>query len=215
MSETREANYKGVFDNSIGFGERPAVIVIDFIKVYTTQGAAFFGQGVVDAVEATVGLLTAARAARVPIIYTKVLYHPSGMDGGLFVKKVPALRKLVAGEPLAEIDTRIPPAPEDLVIVKNYPSCFFGTSLASTLAGLSIDTLVPAGVTINSARVARITAGSAMPPQPWDNGARRQISDCSEQAAMDETRQALCQCTRSNPYRTTAAGRPAEHSCSA
>ena len=76
-----------------------------------------------------------------PIIYTKVLYHPSGMDGGLFVKKVPALRKLVAGEPLAEIDTGIPPAPEDLVIVKNYPSCFFGTSLASTLAGLSIDTL--------------------------------------------------------------------------
>ena len=134
MSETREANYKGVFDNSIGFGERPAVIVIDFIKAYTTQGAAFFGQGVVDAVEATVGLLTAARAARVPIIYTKVLYHPSGMDGGLFVKKVPALRKLVAGEPLAEIDTRSPPAPEDLVIVKNYPSCFFGTSLASTLA---------------------------------------------------------------------------------
>ena len=159
MSETREANYKGVFDNSIGFGERPAVIVIDFIKAYTTQGAAFFGQGVVDAVEATVELLTAARAARVPIIYTKVLYHPSGMDGGLFVKKVPALRKLVAGEPLAEIDTRIPPAPEDLVIVKNYPSCFFGTSLASTLAGLSIDTLVITGCsTSGCVRAAAIDA---------------------------------------------------------
>ena len=83
MSQTREANYKGVFDGRIGFGERPCVLVIDFIKAYTTKTAAFFGQGVVDAVDATVDLLAAAREVRVPIIYTKVLYHPSGMDGGL------------------------------------------------------------------------------------------------------------------------------------
>jgi maleamate amidohydrolase len=159
MSQTRESNYKGVFDSRIGFGERPAVLVIDFIKAYTTPGAAFFGQGVVDGVEATVGLLAAARAAKVPIIYTKVLYHPSGMDGGLFVKKVPALRTLIAGEPLAEIDPRISPAPEDLVIVKNYPSCFFGTSLASTLTGLGVDTLVLTGCsTSGCVRAAAIDA---------------------------------------------------------
>lgn len=80
-----------------------------------------------------------------PIIYTKVLYHPSGQDGGLFVKKVPALRKLVPGEPLAEIHPRIAPAPEDLVVVKNYPSCFFGTSLVSTLVSQKIDTIVLIG----------------------------------------------------------------------
>lgn len=145
MSVSREENYKGVFDSRIGFGARPCVIVIDFIEAYTSKQAAFFGQGVVDAVEQTVGLLAEARAAKVPIIYTKVLYHPSGVDGGLFVKKVPALRTLVAGEPLAEIDHRIPPAPDDLVIVKNYPSCFFGTTLASTLAGLGVDTLILTG----------------------------------------------------------------------
>jgi maleamate amidohydrolase len=132
MSENREQNYEGVFDTSIGFGKRPAVIVIDFIKAYTTKGTPFFGQGIVDAVEHSVPLLAAARRAKVPIIYTKVLYHPSGMDGGLFVKKVPALRALVDGEPLAEIDPKITPQSEDLVIIKNYPSCFFGTSLQST-----------------------------------------------------------------------------------
>lgn len=159
MSETRETNYKGVFDSRLGFGTRPCVLVIDFIEAYTTKGAPFFGQGVVDAVDATVGLLSAARSAKVPIIYTKVLYHPSGMDGGLFVKKVPALRMLVAGEPLAEIDRRIPPAPEDLVIVKNYPSCFFGTSLASTLAGLGTDTLILTGCsTSGCVRAAAIDA---------------------------------------------------------
>src|SRR5919206_4302032 len=104
MTETREANYKGVFDSRLGFGEKPAVVVIDFILAYTTPGSPFFGEGVVSAVRESVDLLGAARAVRLPIIYTKVLYHPSGMDGGLFVKKVPALRKLVPGEPLAEID---------------------------------------------------------------------------------------------------------------
>lgn len=159
MSESRETNYQGVFDNRLGFGEKPCVLVIDFIRAYTTRGAAFFGQGVVDAVEATVGLLASARQARVPIIYTKVLYHPSGMDGGLFVKKVPALRMLVEGEPLAEIDPRIPPAPEDLVIVKNYPSCFFGTSLASTLSGLGVDTVILTGCsTSGCVRAAAIDA---------------------------------------------------------
>ena len=145
MSDTREANYKGVFDSSIGFGQRPAIVVIDFINAYTTPGAAFFGQGVVDAVKASVPLLAAARSASVPIIYTKVLYHPSGADGGLFVKKVPALRKLVAGELLAEIDPLITPKHEDIVIVKNYPSCFFGTTLASTLTGLGADTTILIG----------------------------------------------------------------------
>jgi hypothetical protein len=96
--ETREANYSQVFNNRIGFGERCCVLVIDFIKAYTTAGAPFFAEGVVSAVQASVGLLASARAANVPVIYTKVLYHPSGADGGLFVRKVPALRNLVEGQ---------------------------------------------------------------------------------------------------------------------
>ena len=145
MTETRESNYAGVFDGTIGFGERPAIIVIDFIRAYTTKGSPFYAEGVVSAVAESVELLKAARAAGVPVIYTKVLYHPTGRDGGLFVKKVPVLRTLVEGEPLAEIDDSIPPEPDDLVIAKNYPSCFFGTSLIGTLTAERIDTLVLIG----------------------------------------------------------------------
>lgn len=143
--ETREANYSKVFNNRIGFGKRCCVLVIDFIKAYTTPGAPFYAEGVVDAVQASVGLLAAARAANVPVIYTKVLYHPSGADGGLFVRKVPALRTLVQGEPLGEIDPKLEPAAGDLVIPKNYPSGFFGTTLASTLHTQSIDTIILTG----------------------------------------------------------------------
>lgn len=142
---TRDDNYKGVFDTSVGFGARPALLVIDFMRAYTDESSPFFAQGVVEAVAETVGLLQAARANAIPVLHTRVEFHPSGVDGGLFVKKVPALRKLVADEPLGEIDPLVAPHEGELVIVKNYASSFFGTSLAATLTSLGIDTLILAG----------------------------------------------------------------------
>jgi len=145
MSVSRERNYAGVFDGTVGFGAKPALVIIDFTLAYTTPGSAFYGEGVVRAVRDTVPLLAAARAAGIPVIHTKVMYHPSGADGGWFVRKVPALRKLVPGEPLAEIDPAVAPLPEEVVIVKQYPSPFFGTPLAPMLATLGVDTLILAG----------------------------------------------------------------------
>ena len=145
MSRSREDNYTGVFDGKVGFGRNPAVVVIDFTLAYTTPGSPFFAEGVVRAVADTVPLLQAARAAGIPVIHTKVMYHPSGADGGWFVRKVPALRKLVPGEPLAEIDPKVAPLAEEVVIVKQYPSPFFGTPLAPMLVTLGVDTLILAG----------------------------------------------------------------------
>ena len=145
MSLSREDNYTGVFDGKVGFGRNAAVVVIDFTLAYTTPGSPFFAEGVVRAVADTVPLLKAARAAGIPVIHTKVMYHPSGADGGWFVRKVPALRNLVAGEPLAEIDPKVAPLAEEVVIVKQYPSPFFGTPLAPMLATLGVDTLILAG----------------------------------------------------------------------
>ena len=138
-------NYAGVFAGALPLGQRPAVLVIDFVRAYVTPGAALYSPPVVAAVAATPPLLDAARAAGVPVIYTRVLYHPNGRDGGLFVRKIPALRAMVPGEPLAEIVPELPPGADDLVITKQYASAFFGTHLAATLTAQGIDTLVIAG----------------------------------------------------------------------
>jgi maleamate amidohydrolase len=144
-NDALRADYQGVFDGTLGFGQRPAVIVVDFIRAYTEPGSPLYAPPVVDAVKATRTLLEAARAAGLPVIYTRVLYHPSGIDGGLFVRKVPALRRMIEGEPLADIVPELPPGPDDLILIKQYASAFFGTSLAATLAARGIDTLVIAG----------------------------------------------------------------------
>src|SRR5260221_7303766 len=102
--ESAAENYRGLYEHKVGYGARPALIMIDFVRAYTTKGAAFYGEGVVEAVAASVALIAAARAAGVPVLHTRPVYHKSGIDGGLFVKKIPALRDMVAGAPLREFD---------------------------------------------------------------------------------------------------------------
>jgi maleamate amidohydrolase len=155
-----QQNYRGVFDSSLGFGRNPAIIVVDFIRAYTEPSSPLYAPAVVEAVKATVPLLKAARQKGVPVIYTRVLYHPSGADGGLFVRKVPALRRMVEGEPLADIVAELPPGPDDIILIKQYASSFFGTSLAAMLTARGIDTLVITGCSTSGC--VRATAVDAM-----------------------------------------------------
>ena len=162
MNDTSDLkqNYSGVFDSQMGFGRAPAIIVVDFIRAYTEPGSPLYAPAVVEAVKATVPLLKAAREKGVPIIYTRVVYHQSGADGGLFVRKVPALRRMVEGEPLAEIVPQLPPAPDDVILIKQYASSFFGTSLAAMLTARSVDTLIITGCSTSGC--VRATAVDAM-----------------------------------------------------
>lgn len=145
MTETLQQNYAGVFDGRIGFGKRAAILVVDFIRAYTTLGAPLYAAAVVEAVRQTVDVLAAARRKGVLVIYTRVIYNPSGIDGGIFVQKVPVLRTLVEGEPLAEIVPELPPARADVILNKQYASAFFGTSLAAMLTAQGVDTVIITG----------------------------------------------------------------------
>ena len=145
MTNSLIQNYQGVFDGNLGFGSRPALLLVDFVRAYTTPGSALYAPDVAAAAQETVSLLYAARLKQIPVVYTKVLYNPNFKDGGLFVRKIPALKMLVAGEPLAEIVPELLPTAEDLIIIKQYASAFFGTSLAASLTSMKVDTLLLTG----------------------------------------------------------------------
>src|ERR1043165_10177092 len=134
-----QQKYCGVFDSPMGFGRAPAIIVVDFIRAYTEPGSPLYAPAVVQAVKATAPLLKAARRKGLPVIYTRVLYHANGADGGLFVEKVPALRRMVEGQLRADTVPELPPGPDDVILVKQYASWFFGRSLAGMLTARGID----------------------------------------------------------------------------
>jgi maleamate amidohydrolase len=146
MSEQSAAdNYQGVWDGSIGFGDRAALLVIDFMKGYVTPGSALYAPGVVAAVRESREVLKAARDARTAVIHTIIRYHHGLSDGGTWVRKAPVMRSMVDGNPDAEICDEVSPLDTELVIRKQYASCFFGTSLAATLTSQRVDTVVLIG----------------------------------------------------------------------
>lgn len=145
MNSSLSDNYKGVFDGRLGFGRRPALLIVDFVNAYVTEGAPLYAPDVVSAVEETIPLLSLARHKQIPILFTKVLYNKNFRDGGIFIQKVPVLKTMVEGEPLAEIVPQLTPIESDIIIVKQYASAFFGTSLAATLTSLGVDTILLTG----------------------------------------------------------------------
>ncbi|WP_300728512.1 N-carbamoylsarcosine amidohydrolase [Pseudomonas sp.] len=141
-----DANYQGVWGQRIGFGQKPALLMIDFMQGYTREGAPLFAPDVVSAVAETVELLQCAREHGIPVVHTNIRYHPEHFaDGGIWVKKAPVMKDMVEGNPLAAFCEPVQPLPSEVVISKQYASSFFGTSLASLLHAQGIDTVVLAG----------------------------------------------------------------------
>jgi len=146
MSEELADNYRGAFDGSLGFGEKPALILIDFVQAYFEESCPLYA-GVEESLTSALRIRDAARAADIPVIYTNVVYQAGGADGGVFFRKVPALEAFIEGNPLGGWPQGLIPAAGEVVISKQYPSAFFGTSLAAMLTFLKVDTLIITGLT--------------------------------------------------------------------
>jgi maleamate amidohydrolase len=139
------ANYSGAFDGHLPFGKSPALIIIDFVMAYLDTTSPLYA-GVEDALAANERVLAAARAAGVPVIFTNVEYSPGGAEGGIFYRKVPALKLFECGSSLGAFPPSLQPRDGEIVLTKHYASAFFGTSLASLLTSKGIDTLLITGL---------------------------------------------------------------------
>jgi len=134
------------FAGSLNAGERCAVISVDFMRGYFDPASPFCLPSD-EMLLAASRIMTVARAMDVPVIHTKVVYGPDGIDGGIFLQKIPALRSFIGEVAMNEFMEHVAPLPNELVIAKQYASAFFGTSLNSTLQALGVDTVIIMGVT--------------------------------------------------------------------
>ena len=132
------------FGGKLPFGSKPALLIVDVVMAYLDPASQLYA-GVEAALASNERLAAAARAADVPVIFTNVPYEATGMDGGMFYRKVPALRAFLKGSPEGAFPLTLQPRADELVISKQYPSAFFGTSLASTLHAGKFDTLLITG----------------------------------------------------------------------
>jgi maleamate amidohydrolase len=130
------------------WGHRPALILIDFAKAYFESNSPLFGgEGCRTALASALRLRAVAHKCGLPVVLTEVIYRKGGADGGVFFRKAPVLSCFVAGSPTQRYAEGLTPREEELIVAKQYPSAFFGTSLAATLTSAGVDTLVITGVT--------------------------------------------------------------------
>lgn len=145
MTEDLDLNYARAFGGRLGYGKRPALILIDLVAAYFSRECDLWAD-CDDALASAIRLRDAARSTGVPVIYTNVIYHPKALDGGRFYQKSRPLRYFLKGSRWAEWAPGLEPGDDELVISKQYASAFFGTSLSSTLTTWGVDTAMLAGV---------------------------------------------------------------------
>ncbi len=135
------------FGMRIGYGSRPALLVVDILKAFTDPDA-MLGANLDDQVEAIKPLIAIAHERDVPVIFSTVIYEDHDLkDAGIWAMKqkgVVTLRKDTDGP---DIDPRLDRRPTDTLLVKKYASCFYGTDLTSRLLSHNIDTLIITGCT--------------------------------------------------------------------
>jgi len=134
--------------HQLGFGQCPALLAVDMQIGFTDPEKSEIAGNFESQIETINKLISAARAKETPVIFTAIAYEPEKQaDGGLWISKIPTLRRIVRGSELVEIDPRLKSDPEDLIIYKNFASAFFGTTLYSILSAKGIDTLIITGCT--------------------------------------------------------------------
>lgn len=134
------------FGHRVGWGTAPALLVVDLVRAYTEPDGPFALPDPGPAVAATATLVDAARAGGRPVVWTVVRYAAGLTDGGLFVRKVPALAAFAEDADGGWSELTLKPAAGEVVVPKQYASAFFGTSLAATLHAAGADTVVVTGV---------------------------------------------------------------------
>ena len=137
---------KGYGRGRIGFGKKPAILVIDFNRWFVDKDSPMGGSPhIFRAVKNTSILLKTAREKRIPIIYTVTGFREDQKDMALWPKKLPYLTQCTLGSKWMEIVEEVKERSEDVVLTKKFPSAFFGTNLVTILNSYKVDTNIITG----------------------------------------------------------------------
>ena len=142
-SVRRYYHERGIFLRGWGFGQRPALVVIDMAYGWTDPDYATGSRRLDEAVEGICRLLPICREKGVPVVYTTSPFRPHEEDDPMHRRQDPAHRPWDARA--CEIDARLSPLSGELVIRKENASAFFGTHLAPLLVQHGVDTVLVTG----------------------------------------------------------------------
>jgi maleamate amidohydrolase len=143
-----------------GFGRRPALLIIDASYDFVGEKSQPLMESIKrwplssgeegwNALRHIGALRDAAHAKRAPVIYTTAFFRDDRWDAGGWAWKTGRSAEWPRDSAVNRNDivAQIAPHPQDIVILKQKPSGFFGTNLASYLTLLGCDSVIVVGGT--------------------------------------------------------------------
>ncbi|MFQ5692025.1 MAG: isochorismatase family protein [Nitrospinota bacterium] len=151
---------KGHPGGRIGFGARPAVVVVDMTRAFVEEEYPLACEKTGRPCAAAIRrLLDAARGAEVPVFFTGGRVFDQPVLKGRW--KSNHENPLLMSPKAHEIVEEVAPRPGEIVIRKSKPSAFFGTDLNAYLIYHGVDTLIVTGmVTSGCVRATAVDAFS-------------------------------------------------------
>ncbi len=134
---------------------RTALIAYDVCRRALTPSDPARRDAMRRVLDAWVRIITIAREAGVPVIYTTPVSRSDGADVVILPTDlsaetgVPPLTNAVEGTAEAGFPDEIAPNPEDYVFLKRRPSAFYGTGVAELLHMLRRDVIIIGGGATN------------------------------------------------------------------
>ena len=134
---------------------RTALIAYDVCRRALTPPDPARAAAMRPVLDAWVRVIAAARAAKIPVIYTTPVSRADGADVVLLPTDlsaetgVPPLTNGIEGSEGAGFPDVIAPQPRDYVYLKRRPSAFYGTGIAELLRMLRRDTIIIGGGATN------------------------------------------------------------------
>jgi len=132
-----------------GFGKKLALVNVDFQRAYTDIHAFKTAYETdPDQIGHVNRLSAAARAAGMPVIWSRVGYRADGEDAGIWGTRTntpDSLQNIAIGSERHQFDQRCDVRAQDLEFTKRMPSAFFETPLRSWLQWNTVDTIVVTG----------------------------------------------------------------------
>jgi nicotinamidase-related amidase len=156
----REQYLAAGFAGRVGWGDRPAILVIDMAGAWTTPSEQI-GSDLGTVVVQIKRILDVARErGNIPIYFTTMAYDAELKEIGEVVRrKTPHAELMVRGSERVQLIPELERRPSEPLIEKPRASAFFGTNLLSMLISERVDTTVIVGCSTSGC--IRATAESA------------------------------------------------------
>jgi len=127
--------------------DKSALLVVDMQKFFLIPESPSFTCGGLAILPAARLLINTFREAGRPVIYTKHVHHPGGIDAGIMKWWWEGM--CLEGTPESEIHSEIEPRADEKVILKHRYSAFYNTDLETILRCMKVEDLVITGIMTN------------------------------------------------------------------